>query len=184
MVGKVNNNVVIRRFEDNDLGGVVKVHRDCFPYDNKNKTLATEWVLCNSRAYPRNQYFLAESNKGVIGYVLYMAKGGFSGGNPKNMAVVELEQIGVLSDFRGRNVGTKLAKESFKDLILDYRNRNLEIKSLLVTTSTSNNAQRFYRKVFGAEVVAVVPQLYSGDEAIMLARFNEKKLNKFLKERD
>lgn len=178
--------VDVRAFNFADLAEVVKIHRQAFSHDNRNEDEAREWILCNYMAYPRMQYFVADlpvpyqNIRGPIGYVLYMAKGGFAGGNPEHRSVVELEQIGVRKDFQGMGVGTKLARESFKEIIRYFRSRGLSIKALEVTTGTSNEAQQLYRKVFGAEVAAIVPQLYREDEAVMLARFDEEKLDKFL----
>jgi hypothetical protein len=39
-----------------------------------------------------------------------------------------------------------------------------------VTTRTDNHAQRLYRKALGATPEAVIQDLYSADEVIMVAR--------------
>jgi hypothetical protein len=61
------------------------------------------------------------------------------------------------------------------------KNRNARIKSILVATRTDNQAQALYRSVLRAEPQAVIKDLYSADEVILLARNMEGYLDRFLK---
>ena len=48
--------------------------------------------------------------------------------------------------------------------------RGARLKAVVVTTRAENSAQGLYRKTLGAQVEAVISNLYSADEVIMIAR--------------
>ncbi len=50
------------------------------------------------------------------------------------------------------------------------KSRGARIKNIVVTTRTDNHAQRLYRKALRAAPEAVIKDLYSADEVIMVAR--------------
>ena len=132
------------------------------------KTGAYAWVTGNARCFPRMQYFVAELDGEILGYVLWMEKGGY-----RDESVWELEQIAVKGGFKDKGIGTLLIKESLRHIRKYLAARGSWLKIVEVTTGTENEAQRLYRKTLGAEVEATVKDLFRGDEVIMIARFSK-----------
>jgi len=161
----VTLDVVVRRMREGDIDGMVRVYLDCFR-GMRDPKLVEEWMMCNYRAYPRMQYFVAEKDGRVVGYILWVEKGGF-----RKEAVLELEQIGVLKEFRGKGIGSRLVLESLKEMRRYLNERGSKLKLVEVTTGTSNKAQRLYEKTLKAKPECVIRNLYRGDELIMIARF-------------
>ena len=82
---------------------------------------------------------------------------------------MELEQIAVDNRNQNTGVATKLIEkslQSIKDYLSDI---DSVLKTVIVSTRTDNKAQALYRKVLGAEPIAVIKDLYSADEVIMKA---------------
>ena len=148
-----------------DIASMVKIYLDCFK-GMKNSEDVKKWIICNFNAYPRMQYFVAEVENRVVGYILWVEKGGF-----RKEAVLELEQIGVLSDFRGKGIGSKLVIESLEEMKKYLNDRGSRLKLVEVTTGTSNQAQKLYSKTLNAKPECTIRDLYRGDELIMIARF-------------
>lgn len=130
----------------------------------KNK--AKKWVECNFKAYPRMQYFVAKENKKIIGYILWVEKGGF-----RDKSVWELEQIAVDEKHRGRGIGTELITKSLPEIKKYLKKRKSGLKLIEVTTGKENRAQDLYKKTLGAKPECVVKDFFRGDEVIMIARF-------------
>ncbi len=159
--------MVIRKAKLEDLDGIAKAALDCFPGDNKDEAKVLAWhksgLLEDNK---KTEYWVAEDEGQVVGYISWYLKGGFDSG------VCELEQIGVHSSQRGKGVGSKLIEASFpafKELVKSEY--GVDIKVVEVTTSTENKAQKLYEKALGAKVEAVVKNLFHGqDEVIMVAR--------------
>ena len=147
--------------EENDRAAVAKVHEAAFPRQSRSG----EWIACNFAAFPRMQYFVAEINGKIVGFILWIHKAGF-----RPQAVLELEQIGVGPDHQGRGIGERLIRESWSVVCEHVRESGATVKSVLVTTRTDNAAQRLYAKTLGVRVVATVPDLYSADEVLMVKR--------------
>jgi ribosomal protein S18 acetylase RimI-like enzyme len=80
-----------------------------------------KWIKCNFKVFPRMQYFVAQFKGKVLGYILWVEKGGF-----RKNAVLELEQIAVHPDYRGIGIGTKLIKESLKELKNHLRKKKVK----------------------------------------------------------
>ncbi len=151
--------------KEEDVADMVKVYLDCFKGMRDPKDVG-KWITCNFKAYPRMQYFVADADGKVVGYILWVEKGGF-----RKEAVLELEQIGVLSDYRGKGIGSKLVVKSLEELKRYLNERGSRLKLVEVTTGTSNQAQRLYSKTLNAKPECVIRDLYRGDELIMIARF-------------
>jgi ribosomal protein S18 acetylase RimI-like enzyme len=112
------------------------------------------------------RYWVAEGRpKGLFGYILWVEKGGF-----RREAVLELEQIAISSKLRGQGIGSRLVQESFRQLEGSLKGRGAQVKVVEVTTGTDQGAVGFYRRNLGAQVVARIPDLYHGDELLLLAR--------------
>ena len=119
-----------------------------------------------SHAYPRIMMFVAINEHGqVIGYIQWLQKSGF-----RKEAVMELEQIAVLAAFQGRKIGKKLILRSL-DLVKEFlAKESCIIKAIMVTTRTDNDAKHLYENTIGAKVSAIIKDLYSHDEAIMISK--------------
>jgi ribosomal protein S18 acetylase RimI-like enzyme len=82
-----------------------------------------------------------------------------------------LEQIAVSKMYRGKGIASKLIVESLRMLNRDYITaRGSRIKLVIVTTASNNSAKRLYERVLNAREVAVIKDLYSNDESILIAR--------------
>jgi ribosomal protein S18 acetylase RimI-like enzyme len=158
---KTVSTLVIRAATETDIPAVAAVHAAAFP--RQLDSLA--WIECNFKAYPRIAYFAAERDGAVIGFIEWIQKSGF-----RKEAVLELEQLAVQTGFQGQGIGTALITESIQHMGRLLKKRNARIKSIMVTTRTDNQAQELYRKVLHAEPQAVIRELYSADEVILLAR--------------
>ena len=151
----------IRKMCEQDLSDVAKVHQEVF----LRQTMSQEWIACNFRAYPRIEYFVAEDEGKVVGYIQWIEKSGF-----RKEAVLELEQIGVLPSKQRMGVGSLLISESLKIIKDELRQRNSHLKNVLVSTRTDNHAQQLYEKTLKAQPEVVIRDLFSADEVLMIAR--------------
>lgn len=158
--------ILIKRLSKEDISEAARVGEKCFsglrPYPK-----ALEWIISNYNATPRTTYYVA-FNPNLVGYILWLEKGGF-----RQNSVLELEQICVHPDLQGKGIGTKLITASLRDMIENLKSRGSTLKLVEVTTGTENEAQRLYTKTIGARVVATIPDLFRGDEVIMIARYEE-----------
>ena len=131
-----------------------------------NEKRAKIWVLCNYKAFPRMQYYVLTLEGQIIGYILWLEKGGF-----RDEAVIELEQIVIEKEHRHNGFATMLIVESLEKIKKYIKVRGSTLKSLEVTTGIENEAQKLYEKALGAKVEATIKDLFRGDEVIMIARF-------------
>jgi ribosomal protein S18 acetylase RimI-like enzyme len=153
--------LVVRAGTETDIPAMAGVHAAAFP----RQLDSTSWIECNFRAYPRIAYFVAERDGAVIGFIEWIQKSGF-----RKEVVLELEQLAVQPRFQGQGIGTALITESIAQMDRMLKKRNARIKNILVTTRTDNPAQALYRRVLQAEPQAVIKDLYSADEVILLVR--------------
>lgn len=153
--------LVVRAAAETDIPVMEAVHQAAFP----RQLDSAAWIECNFRAYPRIAYFVAEKGGAVIGFIEWIQKSGF-----RKEVVLEIEQLAVQPGFQGQGIGTALIKDSLAQMDRLLKKRNARIKGIMVTTRTDNQAQELYRKVLGAEPQAVIRDLYSADEVILLAR--------------
>ena len=146
---------------EEDIHAVAKVHAKQFARQKDS----VRWISCNFAAYPRIMMYVARDEQdNVIGYIQWIQKSGF-----RQESVVELEQIAVLEKYQNKGTGTLLIKQSL-EYIKDYlADTNSVLKAILVTTRTDNLARSLYEKVLKAKEIAVIKDLYSHDEVIMLA---------------
>jgi len=156
----------IKRLEKHELNKVAEIALENFKGHDKHET-ALKWTECNFNSHPRMQYFIARENEEILGFILWMEKGGF-----RKNSVWELEQIAVKKIHQGKGVGKILIKESLEEIKKHLKERGSKLKLIEVTTSTDNDAQHIYRKHLGAEIEAVVKDFFRGDEVIMIKRFD------------
>lgn len=157
--------IKISKMRKNEIKMIAKIASDSFS-GMKNIKRALKWIKCNFNAFPRMQYFVAKSGNQVLGYILWVEKGGF-----RKKSVWELEQIALNGNFRGQGIGTKLIKKSLLEIKKYLEKRGSNLKLIKVTTGIENSAQNLYRKTLGAEVECVIKDLFRGDEVIMFTRF-------------
>jgi len=156
--------VTIRRMTEPDEHRVAEIHQAAFPRQHRS----VDWICCNFAAFPRIQIFVATRNDEILGFVQWIQKSGF-----RPAVVLELEQIAVEESEQGYGIGHALIKESLAQVRTQLKERNATLKCILVTTRADNSAQRLYRTALGAKVEAVLTDLYSADEVVMVARGSE-----------
>ena len=156
--------VKIQPLKEQEIGQIVEIASACFG-GMRDREKARDWVSCNFRAFPRMKYFAAKEDDSIIGYILWMEKGGF-----RENSVLELEQIAVREDRRSNGVGGALVRESLRYIQADMKKRGSKLKLLEVTTGTDNQAQSFYRRNLNAEPECIIRDLFKGDEVVMIAR--------------
>lgn len=145
-----------------DIHSVAAVHAEQFPRQRDS----VQWISCNFAAFPRIMIFVArDEGDNVIGYIQWLQRSGF-----RKEAVIELEQIAVLSAHQGIGIGTKLIKNSLDSIKGFLKDNKATLKAILVSTRAGNAAQELYNKVLGAMPITTIPDLYSHDEVIMIAR--------------
>lgn len=154
-------NLNIRKMSSFDIENVSIVHVKSF--ERQHNSL--EWISCNFKAYPRIQYYIAEIEGNIIGYIQWIQKSGF-----RSKVVLELEQMGVLPEFRNRGVGKSLISKSLPLIKHHLAINDSKLKHIIVTTRADNDAQKLYTKTLDAKVVATISNLYSADEVIMVSR--------------
>jgi len=145
---------------EEDIHAVAKIHAKQFVRQKDS----VRWISCNFAAYPRIMMFVARDEKDkVIGYIQWIQKSGF-----RQESVIELEQIAVLETRQHKGIGTSLIENSLK-YIKDYlTGTNSHLKAILVTTRTDNLAKSLYEKVLKAKEIALIKNLNSHDEVIMM----------------
>ena len=166
----VTEKLVVRLLERDNIGQVVPIYLEAFN-DTSEPDDATLWFTCNLAAYPQKLCFGVWRNDLLLGYIVWTERGGF-----RSEAVWELEQIAVLAGYRNQRIGTTLILDSLEHIRAHTARRKATLKLVMVTTGVSNRASRLYQKALGAVKEAVVRDLYSEDEQIMVARFNPSKI--------
>lgn len=153
--------MLVKSMSHDDVHAAAKVHEISFP----RQTLSQDWICANFNAFPKIIPFVAEVDDQIIGYIFWAQKSGF-----RSEVVLELEQMAVHPDHRGQGIGQKLIEDSVPQVKAYLSTQNSILKHVLVTTRADNDAQALYRKTLGAEVEAVIKNLYSADEVFMVAR--------------
>lgn len=144
-----------------DIKAVAKVHAEQFSRQKDS----VKWISCNFAAYPRIMMFVARDEKDkIIGYIQWIQKSGF-----RQESVIELEQIAVAKSHQHKGIGTLLIEKSLQYVKGYLSDTNSNLKAILVSTRTDNLAKSLYEKVLKAKEIAVIKDLYSYDEVIMLA---------------
>lgn len=110
-------------------------------------------------------YVARDEKDKVIGYIQWIQKSGF-----RQESVIELEQIAVMETQQHKGIGTSLIEKSLGYIKEYLADSNSNLKAILVSTRTDNAAKLLYEKVLKAKEIAVIRDLYSDDEVIMLAK--------------
>lgn len=156
--------IEVRPAQEADLEGIAAVGSEAFS-GLRPVSVGRQWVEACWRAAPRMRYWIAESAGEVVGYILWLEKGGF-----RQDAVLELEQVAVRSTRRGQGIGEALIRASLEELRRGLRSRGAHLKLIEVTTGSEQGALGFYARVLGTEVAARIPDFFRGDEYILIAR--------------
>ncbi len=156
--------IQIRPMKAGEIGEVSKIASQCFS-GMKDIKKARLWISCNFKAFPRARYFVAKDGAKVIGYILWLEKGGF-----RKEAVLELEQIAVGPQWQGQGVATLMIKDSLAIIKKELKKQGRQLKLVEATTGADNKAQELYKKTLGARPVCVIKNLFRGDEVIMMSR--------------
>lgn len=153
--------VIIFSMQQSDIPAVAKVHAEQFLRQKDS----VKWIGCNFAAFPRILIFVARDEKNdVVGYIQWIQKSGF-----RQESVIELEQIAVVKSQQGKGVGTLLIEKSLRNVKKYLEESGSNLKAILVTTRTDNLAKSLYEKVLKVKEIAIVKDLYSHDEVILLA---------------
>jgi ribosomal protein S18 acetylase RimI-like enzyme len=154
--------VIILPMHEDDIHAVAKVHSKQFARQKDS----VRWIGCNFAAYPRIMMYVARDEKDkVIGYIQWIQKSGF-----RQESVMELEQIAVVENQQHKGIGTSLIEKSLKYIKEYLADKKSNLKAILVSTRTDNTAKSLYEKILKAKEIAVIKDLYSHDEVIMLAK--------------
>lgn len=156
--------VTVRRATSQDLAAIAQIGSQAFS-GLRPEPQALAWVEACFRSSPRMEYWVADGPSGVVGYILWVEKGGF-----RPQAVVELEQIAVRNDRRRQGIGARLIRASLAGVEQRLRARGATLKLIEVTTGSEQRALEFYREVLGAEPVAEIPDYFRGTEFVLVAR--------------
>ena len=155
--------MIVRRATKADLSRIAEIHSVSFRTDWVHDHDSFRWISSKFASVPFNTYYVAETDVGVIGYILWAECGGV-----RSNAVLELEQIAVAPEHRAVGTATELILESLAQVESNIGDRH--IKLIKVTTGTTNAAQRLYKRTICATPVCVIQDLYDGDEVIMISR--------------
>src|SRR3989338_4799600 len=98
---------MIRLSNEDDATAIAEINKVSFS-GNRVGDAAQRWVKANFAQSDKYCYFVAETDGQVAGYIAWEIKGGFM----RKIPVVELQQLAVLPDFRGKGIGTSLINES------------------------------------------------------------------------
>jgi len=151
---------LVRRASSADIGAIAAVHCEAFPRQRDSE----RWVEATLAAAPRMFVYTSVHEGQIAGYIFWAQKSGI-----RPAAVVELDQIAVLSKFQGIGLGERLIRESLALVTAELAANGQSMKSILISTRADNEAQRLYDRVLGAKVVAAIENLYSATEVLMIA---------------
>jgi ribosomal protein S18 acetylase RimI-like enzyme len=156
--------IQIRPARHDDLDAIARIASASFS-GLRPLSAGRQWVRACWAARPRMRYWVASRKGRLVAYILWMEKGGF-----RREAVLELEQIAVAPALRGRGIGGVLVQESFQQLNEAIVASGRKIKVIEVTTGSEQGAIGFYQRTLGTKVVATIPDLFRGEEYILIAR--------------
>lgn len=145
------NEVVIRRATRADTPHIARINAQVFLGHRDNPTAAERWVTCWFGAFPLYQYFVAEADGEIAGYIGWQIHGGFLRSEP----VVELEQIGVDPRFQGKGVGPRL-EDTIHEVVAWIKENNTRIESNIYVVvwgyALNFNAMKIYAEKFNEGV--------------------------------
>lgn len=144
-----------------DLNEASKIHEEAFP----RQCLSYQWLESSLNAFPRLLSFIAIDQNSILGFIIWAQKSGF-----RPETILDLDQIAVKPEFQSKGIGRTLIENSLPLVKIQLAKQNSILKHITVNTRLDNFSQELYRKALKAEVEAVIKDLYSADEAFMIAR--------------
>ena len=153
--------MIIREMKKNDLIESSLVHKENFT----RQCLSYEYLECSLNSYPKNLLYIVEENEKIIAYIIWTQKSGF-----RKEVVLELEQIAVLKNKQGNNIGKELILNSLDLVKKTLLKQKSKIKHFIVSTRNDNYAKSLYEKVLSVKVEVIIKDLYSSDEVLMIAK--------------
>jgi len=102
---------MIRHATSRDLKAIAAINRTSFS-GNKPKGTAERWVKSHFEQGAQYHYVVDVKNGVVRAFIGWELKGGFARETP----ALELEQLAVHEDFRGKGIGQKIVEASFKKM--------------------------------------------------------------------
>lgn len=172
-MGKTNKvsleQTTVKPLKESEIDKAAHIYLEAF-HGMAKLELAKQWLRCNLQAFPQKMCFGVWLDDSLLGYIVWTEKGTF-----RSEAVWELEQIAVLGEYRGQGIGEKLIRNSLSEVEARLKERQANLKLIMVTTGVTNESARLYEKVLGAKQESVIKDFYNGDEQIMLARFRRGK---------
>ncbi len=162
-------NPVMRKARRKDASCVGHVLHECFNIDSDEE--GRDIFL---KEFQKNSYIVCEVDGKVIGFISWKQHH-----EPKH-ELAELDRIGVLSDFRGKDdSGRSIGQKLFDSMIHDMKNHYLELgqnlrKVYLLVHANNDRARKFYERC-GMHLECTIPNhLYEGvDECIFARYFND-----------
>ncbi len=159
-------NMNIRRMEDDAIEGVARVHQAVFGARQRH---SERWVRLQSQVFPLNQFFVATANGEVVGYILWSEIGGF-----RTDPILELRQMGVLEEYRGMHIGSRLVTESYERIKAEMvsEGSNSPYRVLVTAARSNERAISLYEKTLGAVEEGCLKNFYGPgkDEVLLVAR--------------
>ncbi|WP_070964347.1 GNAT family N-acetyltransferase [Vibrio sonorensis] len=153
--------MLVRAVDKRDLADVAEIHKVTFVRQGDS----LKWLSCAYQAYPKSLMYIACEGTEILGFVIWTQKSGF-----RKEAVLELELLAVKPESQGKGVAKQLISDSKRQVEKVLKDQGSTLKHILVTTRADNYAQQLYRSTLGAEVEFTIPNLYSADEVLMIAR--------------
>lgn len=153
----------IRKMTVEDLLPASHIHQQNFVRQNDSQL----WLKCHILSYPRDFTYVIETEKQVVGYIIWTQKSGF-----RQQVVLELSQIAIDKDFQHQGYATQLILVSLKQVILYLNDHDQQLDKLYISTGANNNAKSLYTKLFQPEIEATFHHLYNqnDDEIILIVR--------------
>ncbi len=153
---------MFRRAVQTDLESIAHINRLSFS-GNKPEGMAEKWVSSHFAQGDQYHYFVFEENGNIGGYISWEMRGGFA----REVPVIELEQLAVHPNFRGKGVGGILVNGTFdamKQWVHEHQPLAQEMKVFVWTKKDNEKAKSIYlgicnegekgqRDIYGSEEV-------------------------------
>ena len=155
---------MIRKAIQEDIEDIAFLNHSAF---HGSKTQPISWIQSWFDSYPMYQYFITEQYDVIVGYVGWQIHGGFEREEP----IIELEQLVVKEEYRGKGVATELIEESLKEVVAWVKESNPRAKELtMIVWGYSDNlaAMKTYLKSFTDGVVGT--RIQYGDKVESMLR--------------
>ncbi len=145
----IKNDILIKKAKIEDLGGILKLNFNLFKkeYKEYDKSLNLKWTYNEGKKYFKNRIMgknsfveIAELKGKIIGYLC----GGISEREffLKKAKYAELENMSIEKSFRGRGIGTKLAKN-----FMNWCRKNRVYRITVKASAKNREGISFYKKI-------------------------------------